>query len=58
MTSRQQFLYALYVYCKTQKKCGERIRALLDAHKPTPPIEGYEPFSCDSPSVPPIGGDF
>lgn len=58
MKSQQQLLYALYVYCKTQEKCGERVRALLDAHKSMSPIEGYEPFSCDSPSVPLIGGDF
>lgn len=58
MNSQEQLLYALYVYCKTSEKCGARIRALLDAHKSMPPIEGYEPFSSDSPSVLPIGGDY
>lgn len=53
--SQQQFLYALYVFCKTQKKCGARIRAVLDSHKSVSAPKGYEPFAGDSPSVPPIG---
>lgn len=55
MDSQQQLLYALYVFCKTQEKCGARVRAILDSHKSVPAPKGYEPFAGDSPSIPLIG---
>lgn len=55
MDSQQQLLYALYVFCKTQEKCGARVRAILDSCKSVPAPKGHEPFAGDSPSVPPIG---
>lgn len=56
MDSHQQLLYALYVFCKTQEKCGPRVRAILDSLESSRAPKGYEPFAGESPSVPPIGG--
>lgn len=56
MDSQQQLLYALYIFCKTQQKCGARVRAILNSYKPVSAPEGYEPFESDLPSVPPKGG--
>ena len=58
MTHREQeeFLKALYKYSLRQSRVGRSISQLLIGVKASP-IVGFEPFACESPSVPPIGGN-